>query len=115
MAQSQLTISGNFSNAIGQVGINFPIQVVNPVNQIQAISLASGLNTITIPTGTTFILVVLPTGNATSVTLKGVTGDTGIPIIPAGGAVLFTPAPADTTFVLTAGGAITPLTTIYFI
>lgn len=115
MAQSSLQINGNFANAVGQVGINFPIQVVNPINQILALALASGLNTINIPSGTTFILVVLPTGNTQSVTLKGVTGDTGIPIQPAQGCVLFTPAPADTTFVLTAGAAITTLTTIYFI
>lgn len=46
-------------------------------------TLASGANTITVPTaGTvpTAVTIVPPTDNATALTLKGVTGDTGVRI-----------------------------------
>lgn len=52
------------------------------------VSLSSGANTITIPTGITTLVVVGPNGvsptpnpaYAGTLTLKGVTGDTGVPI-----------------------------------
>lgn len=47
-------------------------------------SLASGFNTITVPTSTgvtvTAVTIQPPTGNSTSIVLKGVTGDTGVRI-----------------------------------
>ena len=47
--------------------------------QMQIITLASGANTITTPTTTTTACtIVLPAGNTHLVTLKGVTGDTGV-------------------------------------
>lgn len=48
---------------------------------IEIKTLASGANTITVPTGgatVTAVTIVPPTGNTTNITLKGVTGDTGI-------------------------------------
>lgn len=48
---------------------------------IEIISLASGANTITVPTGGTVpkaVTIIPPTGNQDTLTLKGVTGDTGI-------------------------------------
>lgn len=45
-------------------------------------SLASGFNSVSVPASTGFtctaVTIVPPTGNSTSITLKGVTGDTGI-------------------------------------
>lgn len=45
-------------------------------------SLASGANTITVPTSTGVTVkactIVPPAGNTTTITLKGVTGDTGV-------------------------------------
>lgn len=46
----------------------------------QPVTLASGANTITPPTGTTMVLVVPPTTSTVTKTLKGVTGDTGLPL-----------------------------------
>jgi len=43
-------------------------------------TLSSGANTITVPTGATACTIIPPAGNTTSITLKGVTGDTGIRI-----------------------------------
>lgn len=40
-------------------------------------NLSSGANTITVPTGATACTIIPPAGNTTSITLKGVTGDTG--------------------------------------
>jgi len=45
-------------------------------------SLASGFNSITVPTSTGVtvkgVVIVPPSGNTTNITIKGVTGDTGI-------------------------------------
>lgn len=40
-------------------------------------NLSSGANTITVPTGATACTIIPPAGNTTSITLKGVSGDTG--------------------------------------
>lgn len=37
-------------------------------------------NAITVPTGATAVLIIPPSGNAQTITLKGVTGDTGVPL-----------------------------------
>lgn len=49
--------------------------------QVQIVTLASGANTITVPSGgstPTCCTIVKPSTNTTSITLKGVTGDTGV-------------------------------------
>lgn len=49
--------------------------------QIQVVTLASGANTITVPSGgttPTACTIMKPTGNTTAITLKGIAGDTGI-------------------------------------
>ena len=49
------------------------------VGAIETKTLASGFTAHTVPTGTCVSLTIVPpTGNSTSITLKGVTGDTGI-------------------------------------
>lgn len=76
---------------------------------IEVKTLASGANTITVPTMAGFIPTAVsirpPTGNATSIILKGVTGDTGVRLhntdpgsYPLDSSV--------TSFVLTAGASI---------
>lgn len=109
-----VNISGTSADvAPGTQQVNINITIATPVGQVLKQALASGLNTITIPTGTSLIMVQLPVGNAVAVTLKGVTGDTGIPILETG-VIAFQPKSTDTTFVLTAGGAIATLSTISF-
>lgn len=76
---------------------------------IEIKTLASGANTITVPTGgttPTAVIIQPPTGNTQTLTLKGITGDTGV------GLHLTDPftlslAAATATFVLTAGNTIT--------
>lgn len=51
--------------------------------QLEIKTLASGSNTITLPTGGSTVVsctIVPPSGNTTAITLKGVTGDTGFRI-----------------------------------
>lgn len=74
-------------------------------------TLASGPNTITLPTGgstVTCATIVPPAGNTQTLTLKGVTGDTGVPLHLTDPSAV-TMAAANTTFVLTAGGTVTGL------
>lgn len=74
-------------------------------------NLVNGANTITPPTNAIAVTIIPPEGNATSITLKGVTGDTGI--------VLHLTDPTSiglgsaSTFCLTAGSAITGIRLIY--
>lgn len=82
---------------------------------VQIVTLASGLNTITIPTGGTVptaVTILPPSGNTTSITLKGVTGDTGIALHLTDPTSLAL-ASSVTTFVLTAGASITGVRLYY--
>jgi hypothetical protein len=78
-------------------------------------TLASGANTITAPTGGSTVkgaLIIPPDSNTAAITLKGVTGDTGIPLSKLNPTFLeFETVPA--TFVLTAGATITGLRIIW--
>lgn len=74
--------------------------------EIELEALASGPNTITPPVGAKACTIIPPTGNTVLITLKGVTGDTGV--------VLHLTDPTTialnnyaTTFCLTAASAVT--------
>lgn len=76
---------------------------------IEIKTLASGPNTITVPTGGTVptaVTIIPPTANTTLMTLKGVTGDTGIPIHKTDPTSLAIDATVAT-FCLTAAASIT--------
>src|SRR5262245_52770286 len=74
-------------------------------------TLSLGDNTITVPTGGSTVkgaTIVPPSGNAQTITLKGVGGDTGVALSKLDPTSIgFETAPAN--FVLNAGGAITGL------
>lgn len=78
-------------------------------------SLSAGDNTITVPTGGATVkgaTIIPPAGNVQAITLKGVGGDTGIPLSKLDPAsISFETAPA--TFILNAGGIITGLRIIW--
>lgn len=61
-----------------------------------------------ITANTRFIVLIPPVGNSTAITLKGVTGDTGIPLNPNGVAVV-TPTSSVATWGITTASAITGL------
>lgn len=68
-------------------------------------NLASGVNTITPPTAASGVIIIPPAANTQTITLKGIAGDTGVPLnkIAPNVLILATPAAA---FVLTTGGII---------
>jgi hypothetical protein len=67
------------------------------------VGLSSGANTITVPTGTTLICVIPPSDNTATITVKGVSGDTGYAISPTKPTVL---AASGSSLVLTCSAAI---------
>lgn len=72
-------------------------------------TLASGANTITLPTGGSTVVactIVPPTANTTAITLKSVTGDTGIRLHNTDPTTV-TFHTTETSFCLTAGSTIT--------
>lgn len=58
------------------------------VGQQQDIVLASGANTITVPSGATAAVIVFASASTSVKTLKGVTGDTGLIVSKVGKVVL---------------------------
>ena len=76
--------------------------------QIDIINLASGANTLTAPTGGTTpkcLIIIPPPGNTQTLTLKGVTGDTGV-AMHLTDPTLVSLAGTFTTLCLTAGGVV---------
>lgn len=70
------------------------------------VELGSGANTISKPTNATCVTIVKPSDNTTSLTFKGVTGDTGVRLHDTDPDSISLAA-SVTTFVLTAGAAMT--------
>lgn len=73
-------------------------------------TLTSGANTITVPVGATCTAatIVPPSGNLQTLTLKGVTGDTGVALHLTDPSTIAL-ASTTLTFCLTAGGTVTAL------
>jgi len=83
---------------------------------VQILTLASGFNTITLPTGGSSVksaTIVPPSGNTQTLTLKGVTGDTGILLHKTDPTVVTFDTGAAATFGLTAGGTVTGLRIVW--
>jgi hypothetical protein len=78
---STRTISiGYTGDVIGDESLSAELNTDSP-GQIQIVTLASGNNTITVPTGgttPTACAITKPSGNTTAITHKGVNGDTGM-------------------------------------
>ena len=73
--------------------------------------LASGANTITVPSGTTLVVIIPPSTNLQTITAKGVSGDTGFQLSKTLPSVICWQTGAN--FVLTAGGTITGLEILF--
>lgn len=92
MATSSVSISAKIRgtpNGDRDIG---PINLANATSpyNVQQVVLAAGTNTIYTPTITTpaGCIITLPSTNTSLVTLKGITGDTGVPIGKTGSIVL---------------------------
>jgi hypothetical protein len=75
----------------------------------------AGANTVTAPTGgstPTAVTIIPPAGNVQTITLKGVTGDTGVALHLTDPTTIALAA-SVTTFVLTVGGTITGLRLVW--
>jgi hypothetical protein len=76
----QVQFSGDISTNIIQSALD---NIVSP-GQVDIVSLVLGANTITAPVNTglvvTGLTIIPPSGNTVAMTLKGVTGDSGISI-----------------------------------
>jgi len=101
--------------ASGEVNNVTSIQA-NATNNYEAITitLANGANTIAVPTWAVGCIIRPNPLNAVAMTLKGVTGDTGIPLDLTGPSLINFPATPPATFVLTSTGAGATVTTIEF-
>lgn len=102
-----IRVQGSFVTDDGVAsGVEQRLDFTAPVNDLRVVDLSSGANTITLPTGTTAVLIIPPDDNTETITLKGVTGDTGIIVQPDKPSLLPIDQSADPTFVITAGAAI---------
>jgi hypothetical protein len=116
MSTAYLDVSGAIQNAPTGGRTIGPLRISTTAanGQVQEVVLASGANTITVPTtpATTGCVIQLPATNTVLTTLKGVTGDTGVAIGKTGFMVLtWDSANAPTSFVLTSASAQTGLVT----
>lgn len=113
---SALTVVNNFS---GELVSSLSLAAApnsNSPGSITVLTLASGANTITLPTGGTVVAratIHPPSGNTETITLKGVTGDTGVVLHKTDPTVIALGTTAAGTFCLTAGGTITGLRIIW--
>lgn len=106
------TITGQSgSNGVSSTKVIGPltIQASNPIIQVQDVSFSSAsFQNFTPPFGATAVVIVPPSNNLIGLTLKGVTGDTGIPLSTNFPTVisLAVPAGQSAAFGLTSAGAI---------
>jgi hypothetical protein len=112
---SNRTISVAFTgDLISSLAFAAAANVASP-GSISILTLASGFNTITLPTGGSTVkgaIIVPPSGNTQTLTLKGITGDTGVPLHKTDPCSI-TFETGTTTFGLTAGGTVTGLRIIW--
>lgn len=122
VAAATVTLQAFADWAQGQNGEMVNFELFNPQSPavVQAINLISGANTINAtncPAIATAagVFIVPPAGNGTTLTLKGVTGDTGIPIAFTGAPTMISLAnPPVSSFVLTTNSTITNLFLVWF-
>lgn len=122
VAAATVTLQAVADWLAGQNGemVNFQLFNSNSPAVVQAISLISGANTINstnCPAIATAAgcFIIPPAGQGTTITLKGVTGDTGIPIAFTGAPTMLSFAnPPPTSFVLTTNSTITNLFLVWF-
>jgi len=73
--------------------------------QIQLLELTTGANTISVPDDTVAAVVIPPVINTETITLKGISGDTGVSLHPSNPSLIGLNAVSS--FVLTVGGDVT--------
>lgn len=79
-----------------------------------SVTLQSGSNTITIPTWAVGMIVVPPSGNTQTLTLKGISGDVGIVVSKTAALLVGFDTTPPASFSIAAGGAVTNPMTVWF-
>lgn len=105
---STVTISGTLvgGNTGSDTFATKSITNTSAAEYTQQINLASGFNSITVPSGVTGAYMLPPPANTQTLTLKGVTGDTGIAISPTAPCVIGFASSPPATIGITAGGTV---------
>lgn len=80
---------------------------------IDSINLSSGANTVTIPSTAKGATIVPPAGNTQTLTLKGISGDTGIALSKTDPTSISFDTTPPASFILTAGGTINGLRVVW--
>lgn len=121
VASATVTLQAVADWFAGQNGEMVNFELTNPFSPavVQAISLISGANTISAtncPAIATAagIFILPPPANGTTITLKGVSGDTGIAISPTAPTMLSLTNPPLSSFVLTTNSTITNLFLVWY-
>lgn len=117
-AAASITLSGSITSApTGGKTFSASISSAAACPATQTITLQSGANTITVPTAPApkGCVIKLPAANTVAITLKGVTGDTGVAIGKTGFIVLsWETSSPPSSFCLTAASACADPTEISF-
>lgn len=103
-----LSITGSFSGgAIMGTGnlVTSTLTNTSNIEYIQNVTLANGANTITVPSGVKGFYLIMSSTNTFTVTIKGVSGDTGVQILPTGWLGWTFPSSPPANFVITTSGA----------
>jgi hypothetical protein len=108
-----VSVSGMGSGAPGgEVAFGASIVNATSVADVAMVTLLNGANTIGIPTGAVGCFFVPYPSNVQTLTLKGVTGDTGVPLHVTNPIVIS--FGGGNTFVITAGGNTGGISYFYF-
>lgn len=85
-ATGTVTTSGTVTGLPGGNSLTIAGQITSAaaVGELLQQALTTGANTITVPTGSVAVIITPPSGSVVVLTLKGVTGDTGVIIAPSG-------------------------------
>lgn len=96
------------------------IQGAAVIGEVLDLALASGDNTVAVPTGAVAVVIIPPSGNTTTLKVRSSlnSGDAGLPIncgTSTGYFLYQFPASAPTSVIITAGAAISAFTEVWFI
>lgn len=80
------------------------------IGELDSLTLSSGFNALTAPTGSTLVIFIPPSANTQTITLKGITEDTGVSLSKTAPTIL---AVAGTAWGLTVGGDIAGCSIVY--
>lgn len=104
-------MAGSFTISSSSFAIQSGAKTIGPITvtgsaqlgEVHDFTPASGANTVTVPTTATAIIIVPATTNTATLTIKGVTGDTGVAISKVNPTILSFDTSPPASFVLTAG------------